>query len=40
MLAKWKFLPRFMFLIPIKNNSSKVRSKTQNTLIKFDTQSS
>ena len=35
----WNFLPCFVFLIWLKNNSSKVKNKTQNTLIKWDTQS-
>ena len=38
--GKGNFLPCFIFLIRLKNNSSKVRNKTQNTLIKWDTQSS
>ena len=40
MPAKWNFLPSFIFLILWKNNSSKVKDKTQNTLMKWDTQSS
>ena len=40
MPAKWNFLPCFIFLVPLKNNSSKVKNKTQNILIKWDTQSS
>ena len=34
----WNFLPCFVFLIQLKKNSSKVKNKTQNTLIKWDTQ--
>ena len=40
MPPKWNFLLCFKFLTPLKNNSSKVKNKTQNTLIKWDTQSS
>ena len=39
MPSAWNFLPCFIFLIQLKNNSSKVKNKTQNTLIKHDTQS-
>ena len=39
MPSTWNFLPCFIFLIRLKNNSSKVKNKTQNTLIKDDTQS-
>ena len=39
MPAKWNFLPCFLFLVPL-NNSSKVKNKTQSTLINWDTQSS
>ena len=42
MPTKWNFLPCFIFLAPLKNNSSKVRIKTQNIyseiLKKWDTQ--
>ena len=33
------YVPCFVFLIRLKNNSSKVKNKTQSTLIKWDTQS-
>ena len=42
MPTKWNFLPCFIILAPLKNNSSKVRIKTQNIyseiLKKWDTQ--
>ena len=34
MPAKKNFLPKFIFLVPLKNNNSKVKNKTQNTLLK------
>ena len=40
MPAKWNFLQCFIILVPLKNNSSKVKNKTENTLIKWDTKSS
>ena len=33
MPAKWNFVPCFIFLVPLKSNCSKVKNKTQNTLI-------
>ena len=39
MPAKWNFLQCLIFLVPLKDNSSQVENKTQNTLIKWDTQS-
>ena len=38
MPAKWNVLP--CFIEPLKNNTSKVKNKTQNLLIKWDNQSS
>ena len=38
MPPKWNFILCFKFLISLKNNSSKVKNKIQNTLIKWDTQ--
>ena len=40
MPAKWNFLPCFVVLIPLKNNSLRVKNKTQEALIKWDIQSS
>ena len=37
MPAKWNFLPCFIFLVPLK---IKVKNKTQNRLIKWDSQRS
>ena len=37
MPTKWNSLTCFIFLVPLKNNTSKVKNKTQNTLIKWDT---
>ena len=41
MATKWNFPPCFIFLIPLKNNSSKVNSskRINNALITWDTQS-
>ena len=40
MSTKGNFLLCYIFLVPFRNNSSKFKNKTQNTLIKRDTQSS